>query len=111
MWEERRVLPQDAPHAICALLQLADQQRPELALQLSSALEKPLSSSGCTHFGRAYSAAFGEATLLTAPSNKRVQLTKRGLRLGGRFRGSAGLIESRFAADPRCWADLVDDQQ
>jgi hypothetical protein len=40
------------------------------------------------------------------PSNKRMQLTKRGLRLGGRFRELPSFIESRFAADPQCYADM-----
>jgi hypothetical protein len=40
-------------------------------------------------------------------SNKRIQLTKRGLDLEEGFRGSTSLTESRFAADPWCCADTT----
>jgi hypothetical protein len=42
-----------------------------------------------------------------APVMPNKRLTKRGLRLAGSSRGSAVVVESRFAADPRCWADAV----
>jgi hypothetical protein len=41
----------------------------------------------------------------SASSNKRMKLTKRGLRLGGRYPVAPFLIESRFAAYARCSAD------
>ena len=39
--------------------------------------------------------------------NKRMQLTKRGLRLEGRYPDAPFLTESRFAADARCYVDFV----
>jgi hypothetical protein len=35
-----------------------------------------------------------------------MQLTKRVATLGGTYPGAPFFIESRFAADARCWADL-----